>query len=376
MPVQSGSSVAASCPGAGADQDRLRRTSYRSAIGSLCLRLSESRFGRDQPVRVAFALGLIPFSVGVGWMVFRLRPSDVPAARWIVVSSAVLWMLLAPVLMTWGQTWVESLLRSADEDARASGISMDDAYKVVERIDRMVKPMSFGFAAVVALVFLGARSAIPTYVQVPLGPGELVVGLVLFSFVGLTSGEGVWGVFKTVVLERALTRIDWPWYPFEPWPIETLRKLGRYSYTTALIFSAGALFLPMTLALFYESDEVLPRAAALFGVLVLSLGSSVLFVYPYWQIHRLAQRQRQSALRTIGESIECSLPPGLRRSSHEDASADAGSGDVEAMLAIWTRMKDEPVSPIESLGLFVRRFSSTLVLPVLVVVVSTLVLRG
>jgi len=349
------------------------RTSYRSPVGRVSLSISRSQafskvpWQRRREVLVAGLFGAVTFAISAAWCIARIPGSKLGATQILTISSALAWMILAPTLMTLGQSWVELLLRevqcdAADENLDRSEIKkLEDAKVRLTLIDRFAVPIPMIFSLVFGLSFLLASNAISKYLVVELTGLDLVLGVGLFSVVGFTSGEGVWGVLKTVVLERELTAINWPWYPFEPWQIGTLTKLGRYSYTTALIFSTGALFLPLTTSLYAASIDLVTRTAAAIAVFVLTGGSAVLFVYPYLRLQKLQRRQRESALRRIGEQLDFLLPRKLHRS--KDEGAPTASDNAELLLNLWNQLKMEPVSPIHSLATFVGQLTTTLIVP-------------
>lgn len=365
------------------DRERLVRTSYRSLVGLSSYHLAKTVRKDTDPrsvVVASIAIASIPTLFALQWFIFQFHAWEHSGKQNLIIGSAIIWMVLAPALMTLGQTWVESLLNSAVVDANDANLNLDDLFDHLELVDRWSLLTSTGFSVVVMFAFLSTRDEISGYLGVSFSALEIALGLFLFAYVGFTSGEGVWGIAKTLVLENQMTKIRWPWYPFEPLPIDSLQKLGRYSYTTALLFSAGVLFLPATLSVWTSGDQLATRIAAMIGSGVLVFGSTVLAIYPYRRLKKLEALQRSFGLHEARRLVECHLPQNLvRRKSISDSSDQCGktcSIDLSSALELWKVIKFEPVSPIDSLTKFLRQLGSTLIIPIVVALISALLIRG
>ena len=365
------------------DRERLVRTSYRSLVGLSSYHLARTVRKDTDPrsvVVASIAIASIPTLFALQWFIFRFQPLEHNGKQNLIIGSAIIWMVLAPALMTLGQTWVESLLNSAVVDANDANLNLDDLFDHLELVDRWSLLTSTGFSVVVMFAFLSTQDEISDYIGVEqLSAWEIARGLFLFAYVGFTSGEGVWGIAKTLVLENQMTKIRWPWYPFEPLPIDSLQKLGRYSYTTALLFSAGVLFLPATLSVWISGDQLATRIAAMIGSGVLVFGSTVLAIYPYRRLKKLEALQRSFGLYEARRLVERHLPQNLvRRKSISDSSDQCGktcSIDLSSALELWKAIKFEPVSPTDSLTKFLRQLGSTLIIPIVVALISALLIR-
>lgn len=374
-------------------------TCFVSFAGGACARL-DPRFLSPEEFEAAGALRTLRFILpalgwgatlmftSVTWFLLTSPSHSTTPGLLIAVWMASLWMLLGPALMALGETWVQKLLYHAavdaslfpfDDwsavdpygdrgaapaggslpvhlplircDATGYGDDLSRSVKQIREVDRLRRPVSWGFAVATASAFWLGQPWIERMLVGEVGQGSKVLGVALFFLVGMAAGDGVWGVIKTLTLVRVLSHLRWPWEPFEPRQLLVVEDMLKYSYLTALIFSSGALFVPLIWQFERASDARPVDAIAWVGLATISVGSILLLTVPYMWVRALEHRQRNFQLRSFARVV------GLERMTTATAV-------TEPHLAVWQAAKDEPTTPFYRGLLLSVKMLSAVVLPI------------
>jgi hypothetical protein len=250
-----------------------------------------------------FALG--PTIVFWAWFLTAARHSMSHAYHGLEIAMPVsaLWITFGPLLMQQWEYNVEHLSRVLISCRTTDMWNLPAMRHAAERADRgylpFVLPMTI--AAPVALWL-----AYPSY-QADLsirGPVSKAGGLAVILFVGFVNANGMWGAYKSVQLVRAVTTTARPaWYPHRASQPPGMRELARFSWSTAFMFSAGAVFLP-SLIIVQARLPLAPRLIVLLFVAVLFTGGLTLFTVVFNRLGALASAQQGNALDQIAASIE------------------------------------------------------------------------
>lgn len=325
------------------------------------LRWSAGHRGRERVCAFGlFALG--PTIVFWAWFLTAARHSMSHAYRGLEYAMPVsaLWITFGPLLMQQWEYNLEKLSRVLI-DARTEDLwAVGAMRRAAERTDRgylpFVLPMTI--AAPVALWL-----AYPSY-QADLsirGPVAKAGGLAVILFVGFVNANGMWGAYKSLQVVRAVTSSARPnWYPHRASQPPGMRELAGFSWVTAFMFSAGAVFLP-SLIIVQARLPLAPRLIVLLFVVILFAGGFALFTVVFNRLGRLARAQQGNAIDRVAEAVE-RIESALRqpRQQHGALETIALSTQLQSLLTL--RGTIQAASPLPRPQL-ITRAASTLLLP-------------
>jgi len=307
-----------------------------------------------------FALG--PTIVFWAWFLAAARHSMSHAYRGLELAMPVsaLWITFGPLLMQQWEFNLERLSRVLIASRTADLWDLTAMRRAAERADRgylpFVLPMTI--AAPIALWL-----AYPSY-QADLsirGPISKAGGLAVILFVGFVNANGMWGAYKSVQVVRAVTSTAHPtWYPHRASQPPGMRELARFSWSTALMFSAGAVFLP-SLIIVQARLPMAPRLIVLLFVAVLFAGGLALFAVVFVRLGQLAQAQQGKAIDHVAASIE-RVEIALQQAQlhHNALEILALSAQLRSLLTLRGAIQATDPLPLHQL---LSRAASTLLLP-------------
>ena len=335
----------------------------RSVIVRLPRRLSwtAGHRGRERVVAFSFfALG--PTIVFWTWFLAAARHSMSHSYRGLELAMPVsaLWITFGPLLMQQWEYNLERLSRVLIASHAADQWDLAAMRRATERADRgylpFVLPMTI--AAPIALWL-----AYPSY-QADLsirGPVSKAGGLAVIAFVGFVNANGMWAAYKSVQVVRAVTATARPtWFPHRASQPLGMQELARFSWSTAFMFSAGAVFLP-SLIIVQARLPLAPRLIVLLFVAILFAGGLALFAVVFNRLGKLARAQQGKAIDQVAESIErVELILQQAQLHHNSLQIVALSMQLRSLLTL--RGSIQAVNPLP-LPQLISRAASTLLLP-------------
>lgn len=348
-----------------------------SAHAPICLPLTGRSFLVRLPRRIAWAAGNRTRERCVAFVIFGLGPTIVfwiwflAAARHsmshayrgleLAMPVSALWITFGPMLMQQWEYNFERLSAALIASRAEDRWDLAAMRQATDRADRgylpFVVPMTV--AAPVALWFAYPSFEADLSIR---GAVSKVGGLAAILFVGFVNSNGMWGAYKSVALVRAVTRTARPlWYPHRATQPEGMRELARFAWGTAIMFSAGAVFLP-SLIIVQGRLPLVPRLIVLGFVVILFAGGFALFTVVFKWLGQLAQAQQDDALDQVAHSIE-GIESVLRqqgRSRMSNLETVALSAQLRSMLALRAAIAARDPLPRHQL---ISRAMSTLVLP-------------
>lgn len=271
------------------------RVSDARSVQGLWQRLAPLSKYPDPPVQISALLlmGLIPYSLFVSWMLYRVGPNaDLQWRMWL----ASFWIVASPsLIVAWESqyfTMLNSLLRTAQEDHwNVRSIRRADA--VMTRLfwpSTLLTSFGIGAGYFLSSDFFGRYTSTSDWSDVVFWLGLLQVLALGFSF-----GVGNWGVLKSLaVIWVALDR-DFDWNPFNPRQVEGMEQISSFAYWTGILYSLGSVFLPSV----YFIMGFLPFASQVVAVVVagiLIFGGAAVFILPTAWVYQRTQRQRENVL--------------------------------------------------------------------------------
>jgi len=139
-----------------------------------------------------------------------------------------------------------------------------------------------------------------------------------------------------------------------------MRELARFSWSTALMFSAGAVFLP-SLIIVQARLPMAPRLIVLLFVAVLFAGGLALFAVVFVRLGQLAQAQQGKAIDHVAASIE-RVEIALQQAQlhHNALEILALSAQLRSLLTLRGAIQATDPLPLHQL---LSRAASTLLLP-------------
>lgn len=314
---------------------------------------------------------LAPTIVFWVWFLAAVRPSVAASHAYHALQYAMpvsaLWITFGPLLMQQWEYNLEHLSRVLTASRTEDGWDLPAMNRAAARADRgylpFVAPMTI--AAPVALYL-----AYPAY-QADLsirGTASKAAGLVVIAFVGFVNANGIWGAYKTIQIVRAVTRTARPiWYPYRASQPAAMPQLARFTWATALMFSAGAVFLP-SLIIVQARLPLAPRLIVLLFVAVLFAGGFALFTIVFTRLGHLARTQQAEALDQVARSIE-HIEHALAHTRPHDNALEilALSTRLNSLLTLRTTIQSTDPLPRPQL---LSRAASTLLLPLVLTVLQ------
>lgn len=334
----------------------------------VAVRLVRLRYDRQAPVwafvvATTLVFSVAPFAVFVVWMFqgeHRFSAEDYGSLR-ATMFVAGTWVIWGPALTT---LWELHYLRSTsvwDEAAVGEGWRLDEIARSRNRVDKLYLPICWGFAAVACAAFYFAMEPLDALFATG-DPSQAVwwVGFLVVGYIGWVSGNGVWGVVKTLSLARAITRSDVDYFPFRPSQVASLERLSDFVFTTALFFSVGSVFVP---ALWQASQDFAATAKffVFLAVIVLLLGGFACFVLPIAMLTRLADQQRVNRLAEFSSAIETRYARVMEACNQELKVEESLRDELTSLLELRAAVAAE--SPVPVSQVLLVRAGQTVVVP-------------
>ncbi|MFI1989751.1 hypothetical protein [Actinoplanes sp. NPDC020271] len=254
------------------------------------------------PLAASVVLGIPPYLIFVVWMIQRV--SDVASVdfQWRMWVAGI-WILVSPALITeWERRFLT--LHGVMIDT-----APDDGWDVgrLVRVDAIAAKLWYSYVGVTGILVPVGYLLSRDFFRQRTGPVDVDdvyfwIGLIIIVMLGISFGVGNWGIAKTLVYSwNALDR-EISWNPFKPRQVAGFEALSFFAYSTGLLYSLGAVFLPGV----YEMIPDLPIGARFIGIAiaaVLICGGSAVFILPSIWIHRVAKAQRDSALESYSKVL-------------------------------------------------------------------------
>lgn len=325
----------------------------------------------------SLTLGLPPFLVFGTWMhlvVLRGDPSDrLVWAIWLAGS----WLLVAPALIVvWDLTRAKTL-GTLVAQAKIEHWPAGSILRWSKRLDGLLirQAIFCGLCLVMVVAYLeGASQIYGLWHGDPSWSIWTVIGLASCGWLGFTFGVGSWGVVVTLVTTYVALRKA-PregrailWDPFDPDQAAGMERIAGWAYTTAFLFSCGAVFLP-ALYLAIPELSLVPQVAGIAIAVVLTTGGLASFLLPSWWMAREARRQINCELKLLH------LPLKELKEQLEGTSATTEAGYLAALnhratalLAMRQAIASERAAPVPLW--WATRISTVLLIPVVITLVD------
>jgi hypothetical protein len=287
------------------------------------------RLARTMDTRVAVAVGfalnaILPFIVFIVWYLTRETGpgtgrscqdlnSVASELNWMV-PIASLWIVLGPTMMFIGEVNYGRTLRELRR-TRHDGWNFDAVDNHTQMASRLRIPIIGAVTVAILSVYIGGHDWFHNCLGVSSKDNLVpyVAGLFVLIQMGLSVGLGMWGVYKSIGFIFAATRFPKtrgatpipPWTPFRPNQVPGLEALSKFNLKIALVFSSGSVMTPaISIIALYGDFSGLQLIILLTSVMVLLLGSSVLFMVPTVKLRKLASRLHNDYLTDLGKHIE------------------------------------------------------------------------
>lgn len=344
--------------------------SGRSPLVRLPRRLLRSSGDRRRERVVAFAVfALVPTIVFWVWFLAAARHSMSHAYRGLELAMplSALWITFGPLLMQQWEYNVERLSRVLAATGDDDHWDLAAMRRAAQRADRgylpFVLPMTIAAPIALWLAYPAYQADLSIH-----GTASKAGGLAVILCVGFVNANGMWGAYKSVQTIRAATAGARPaWHPYRAGQSAGMRELTRFSWTSALMFSAGAVFLP-SLYIVQARIPAAPRLIVLLFVAILFSGGLALYTVAFNRLGRLAHSQQSKALNQIAAKLE---HVGL------DLDQAQRNNDVMRLIALGVRQQTllaehaavQAVDPLPRPQL-ISRAASTVLLPLVLTVLE------
>jgi hypothetical protein len=286
-----------------------------------------------------------------------------PAYSGLRVAAPIssLWLIAGPLLIQQGEFNLGNLIAAFNDDGPQAGWNLADIQQAIGKGERayywVTVPLAVIPAVTIGLAYPTLSSAIPldTYSKVG-GIFDLLV-------TGYVSASGLWGVYMALSVVRGATRRPAvTWRPFRSHRAHGVIQLYAFVWSTAVIFSAGSVFLPALLVLRSRLGAI-PGTVVLVFVIALFAGGLVLFSVPALMLYKMAQGQQATTLDLLAPVIEENIR--LLETADHDASSVHYS--LDAALRVRAAIAAENPAPVFNA---LARAATTLVLPVFLTLIQ------
>jgi hypothetical protein len=322
---------------------------------------SAGQRGRERAVTFGvFALG--PTVIFWAWFLAAARHSMSHSYRGLEYAMPVsaLWITFGPLLMQQWEYNFERLSHVLIGSSAADRWDIAAMRRACERADHGYLPFVLPMTIAAPVALWLAYPSYETDLSIR-GPISKAGGLAVILFVGFVNANGMWGAYKSVQIVRAVTSTARPtWFPHRASQPAAMRELAGFSWSTALMFSAGAVFLP-SLIIVQARLPLAPRLIVLLFVAVLFAGGFALFAIVFKRLGQVAQAQQDKAIDQVAgsiERVELSLQQAQPR--HSALETLALSSQLRSLLTL--RAAIQATNPLPRPQL-ISRAVSTLVLP-------------
>lgn len=236
--------------------------------------------------------------------------ADLSTSIIIELCFASGWMLLSPYLMGRTEYRLAGLLNQFAIDNRNArsgnkGWNLKECINQLHKINKLYWIVTSLSTVVFVGFFVIFDNLIASVLEIEnITPPMLTFGAICMLITGFATGNGVWGLLKARKLYWTIHKsAEIDWYPFRVKQIAGLEQLTKDGFAVAIVFSFGAFFAPIALRIYFQTESNI-KYIALVGVIVLVLGSAVLFTLITVIIYRLGKSSRENVLEIIADKIE------------------------------------------------------------------------
>ncbi len=229
-----------------------------------------------------FAVPLVVLAVLVQWRTgFRVFTPG--------VVGALLWLALAPDLIQRAFLLVDGFFRS-----HRGLFATEDAWRAVRQreLARMQSPRYLVFAVPWALATTSVVE-VTIYRGAPLLVRAWSTGT--FFLLSLLSAIGFYGVYVLVTMMRNVCCVGLSFNPYHPDKFGGFSAFGRFSVRGALLFSTGALVLPLAFEVVAKMGQGSPALNGMVYILIgcFMLTTLVSFIAPVTEIKKFVDREKE-----------------------------------------------------------------------------------
>jgi hypothetical protein len=191
-----------------------------------------------------------------------------------------------------------------------------------------------------------------------------------FGYINLVAMFGIWGVY---VMIKSIKEISKQWLhidPLHPDKVGGLSSVGNFAISTTVIFSSGALWIPLAIELAADQPILANLAFGLMGAwMILTL---LCFAYPTFKIHTKAskiQKRILNELRLDYAKIRKKVVVDKLTISNDNIEAIGNFFKMEILRKEFKDYQDLKLYPFE-IKIFTKLVSSVL-LPLLIWLLQT-----
>lgn len=235
---------------------------------------------------------------------FSIWPRITPAYSGLRIAAPVtsLWITFAPLLMQQGEFNLERLIQAFNDDGPDTGWPRDDIQRAIDTAARVYYWITLPLAAVAGATILAAYPTLAG--AIPLNSYSRAGGVFDLAVTGFTSASGLWGVYTALtVIKGATGHAAITWRPFRSARLQGVTRLYSFTWSTAIIFSAGSVFLPSLIVLRQRLGAI-PSAIVLIFTALLFIGGLLIFSLPAVMLYNMAQDQQARTLDKLAPMIE------------------------------------------------------------------------
>lgn len=252
--------------------------------------------------------GIISFIFFLIW--FAGIVTDLSGSAIIDLCFASGWMLLSPYLMGRTEYRLAGLLNQFAIDDRNirsgnSGWNLKKCINQLQKINKLYWIVTSLSTVVFVCFFVIFDNLIASVLEIEsISISMLTFGAICMLITGFATGNGIWGFLKARKLYSTIYKsAEIDWYPFRVKQVAGLEQLTKDGFAVAIVFSFGAFFAPIALRIYFQTESNV-KYIALVGVVILVLGSAVLFTLITIIIYRLGKSSRENVLEIIAGKIE------------------------------------------------------------------------
>ena len=283
----------------------------------------------------------------------------------IAAPITSLWITFGPLLMQQGEFALERLIQALNDDGPDAGWNFNDIQRAIDTAGRLYYWITVPLTILAAGAILAAYPALSA--AIPLDTYSRAGGVFDLLVTGFAAGSGIWATSTAVAVVRGATRrATVSWHPFRSESPHGLTQLYAFTWSVAVIFSAGSVFLPALIVLRQRLGAI-PSTIVLVFTVLLFAGGLILFSVPAFMLYKMAQRQQARALDRLAPIIEAGISK-LEKTDHQtSASLVRVHYSVTTALQLRAAITAENPAPVFST---LARAGTTLVIPLFLTLVQ------
>jgi hypothetical protein len=303
------------------------------------------------------------------WVYFTVSvwPRITPAYSGLRIAAPIssLWITFGPLLMQQGEFSLERLIAALNRDGPGAGWNFGDIQHALDKAARLYWWITIPLAILAAAAILAAYPSLAA--AIPLNAYSRAGGVFDLLITGFVSASGIWAIYTALSVIRAATRRALiPWHPFRSQRPEGLVQLYTFTWTVALIFSTGSVFLPALYVLRQRLGAV-PSTIVLIFAVILFLGGLVLFSVPALMLYNMAQGQQARVLDTLAPVIETSAAQLQQASQQTTVSILRTHYTLSTALQLRTAIAAQNPAPVFNT---IARAATTLLIPLFLTLIQ------